>query len=94
MIELRKELKELNNLYRETDRIYHEISMKEGLSDSAFMILYAIVEMGDGCQQKDIADVYLFSRQTVNSSILGLQQKRILQLKKGNGRGQHIFLTV
>ena len=93
MIELRKELKELNNLYRETDRIYHEISMKEGLSDSAFMILYAIVEMGDGCQQKDIADVYLFSRQTVNSSILGLQQKGILQLKKGNGRGQHIFLT-
>ena len=55
MIVLRKEMKELNKQYRETDRIYHEISMQSGLSDSAFMILYAIVELGDGCQQKDIA---------------------------------------
>ena len=46
MIVLRKEMKELNKQYRETDRIYHEISMQSGLSDSAFMILYAIVELG------------------------------------------------
>ena len=45
---LRKEMKELNKQYRETDRIYHEISTKAGLSDSAFMILYAITELGDG----------------------------------------------
>ena len=68
MIVLRKEMKELNKQYRETDRIYHEISMQSGLSDSAFMILYAIVELGDGCQQKDIADLYCYSRQTINSS--------------------------
>lgn len=86
-------MKELNKQYRETDRIYHEISVKAGLSDSAFMILYAIAELGDGCQQKDIADIYCFSRQTINSSILGLQRKGILQLKKGNGRDQHISLT-
>lgn len=93
MVILRKEMKELNKQYRETDRIYHEISMKAGLSDSAFMILYAITELGDGCQQKDIADIYLFSRQTINSSILGLQRKGILQLNKGNGRDLHISLT-
>ena len=93
MVILRKEMKELNKQYRETDRIYHEISTKAGLSDSAFMILYAITELGDGCQQKDIADIYLFSRQTINSSILGLQRKGILQLKKGSGRDLHISLT-
>ena len=80
MIVLRKEMKELNKQYRETDRIYHEISMQSGLSDSAFMILYAIVELGDGCQQKDIADLYCYSRQTINSSISGLQRNGILQL--------------
>lgn len=90
---LRKEMKELNKQYRETDRIYHEISTKARLSDSAFMILYAITELGDGCQQKDIADIYLFSRQTINSSILGLQRKGILQLNKGSGRDLHISLT-
>ena len=93
MMILRKEMKELNKQYRETDRIYHEISTKAGLSDIAFMILYAITEMGDGCQQKDIADIYLFSRQTINSSILGLQRKGILQLNKGSGRDLHISLT-
>ena len=82
MIVLRKEMKELNKQYRETDRIYHEISMQSGLSDSAFMILYAIVELGDGCQQKDIADLYCYSRQTINSSISGLQRNGILQLQK------------
>ena len=93
MIVLRKEMKELNKQYRETDRIYHEISMQSGLSDSAFMILYAIVELGDGCQQKDIADLYCYSRQTINSSISGLQRNGILQLHKGSRRDLHISLT-
>ena len=93
MVELRKEMKELNYLYREIDRIYHEISMKVGLSDSAFMILYAIAELGDGCLQKDIADIYLFSRQTINSSIQKLQEKEILQLTKGKRRDMHISIT-
>ena len=93
MVELRKEMKELNYLYREIDRIYHEISIKVGLSDSAFMILYAIAELGDGCLQKDIADIYLFSRQTINSSIQKLQKEGVLQLTKGKRRDMHISIT-
>lgn len=93
MVELRKEMKELNYLYREIDRIYHENSIKVGLSDSAFMILYAIAELGDGCLQKDIADIYLFSRQTINSSIQKLQKEGVLQLTKGKRRDMHISIT-
>lgn len=37
-----EELKEFNRLYRELDRLYHEIAVKAELSDSAFYILYAI----------------------------------------------------
>ncbi|MFR1493246.1 MAG: MarR family transcriptional regulator [Eubacterium ventriosum] len=40
-----------------------------GLSDSAFDILYSIVDLGDGCSQSDICKYSCLSKQTVNSSI-------------------------
>lgn len=93
MIEQGKELKEINRLYREMDEIYHEISRRAGLSDSAFAILYSIAEMGGGCLQKDIAAMYCMSRQTVNSSIKNLEEGGYLSLKGGRGHDRHIFLT-
>ena len=80
MIVLRKEMKELNKQYRETDRIYHEISMQSGLSDSAFMILSAIVELGEGCKQKDIADLHKGSRRDLHIS-LTTEGKRFVEEK-------------
>ncbi len=53
-----RELKEFNYLYREMDGIYHQLALRAGLPDSAFYILYCIVEFGDGCLQRDIADHY------------------------------------
>ncbi len=88
-----RELKEIGCLYRELDEIYHEIALKSGLSDSAFTILYAMMELGDGCLQKDIADRYYVSRQTVNSSIQKLLAKGYITLKQGKGRDMHIYLT-
>ena len=67
-----KHLEEFNRLYREMDQIYHGLAVKMGLSDSAFIILYTIMELGEGCLQKDIADWCSLSRQTVNSSIQNL----------------------
>lgn len=40
--------KEISRLSREMERLYHELSLKTGLSDSAFLIFYAIGELGDG----------------------------------------------
>lgn len=59
------ELREFNCLYKEVDEIYHEIALKMGISDSGFIILYALAELGDGCLQKDIAKIYYISKQTV-----------------------------
>ena len=47
---------EYNCLYREYDSIFHDVALASGLSDSAFAILYHIMELGDGCLQKDICD--------------------------------------
>lgn len=87
------ELKEFNCLYKEMDDLYHDLALKSGTSDSAFSILYTIVELGDGCLQKDITEWNHISRQTVNSSVKNLQAKGYLSLKHGERRDMHIYLT-
>lgn len=87
------EWKEFNRLYKELDELYHEVAAKAGMSDSAFCIMYAIVEMGDGCLQKDIARHYSLSKQTINSSIQNLKNKGYISLVQGKGRDKHIHLT-
>ncbi len=88
-----RELIEFNRNYKELDGIFHEIAQKMELSNSAFSILYTLVEFGGGCLQKDIADYYSTSRQTINSSIKNLEEKGIISLEKGKRREQHLYLT-
>jgi DNA-binding MarR family transcriptional regulator len=88
-----KQLEEFNRLYREMDQIYHGLAVRMGLSDSAFIILYTIAELGEGCLQKDIAAWCSLSRQTVNSSIQNLKAQGFLSLDSGKGREKEIFLT-
>lgn len=90
-------LKEYNRIYKETNRIYHDIALRLKLSDSAFDILYdilyAICYLGNGCLQKDICSLSATSKQTINSSIRKLELNGYITLKHGKGRQMHIFLT-
>ena len=63
------------------------------MSDSAFSILYAICELGDGCLQKDICRRAFLSKQTVHSSIRNLERDGLLYLEHGRRRDMHIHLT-
>lgn len=89
----RNELRHINCLYKELNDIYHEICVKLKMSDSAFIILYGIVELGDGCLQKDISDRYYISRQTINSATKKLADSGYVMLKQGKRREMHLFLT-
>jgi len=86
-------LKAFNHIIRETDALYHALSMHAGLSDSAFSILYTICELGDGCLQRDVCHAFAVSKQTINSAIRKLEQDGILTLTSGRGRDRHIHLT-
>ena len=86
-------LKEYNRIYKETNRIYHDIALRLKLSDSAFDTLYAICYLGNGCLQKDICSLSATSKQTINSSIRKLELNGYITLKHGKGRQMHIFLT-
>ena len=85
--------KEISRLSREMEQLYHELSLKTGLSDSAFLIFYALAELGDGCLQTQIADEYCVSRQTINTSVKRLVQQGFLSLSPGRGRDMHLHLT-
>lgn len=87
------EVREFNCLYKEIENLYYEISIKAGLSDTAFLIMYSIVELGDGCLQKDIAQRYFISRQTISSSVRSLERKGYIYLTHGKGRNMHLNLT-
>ncbi len=93
MFTQRPEIKELNRLYRAVDEVYHEVAVKLGLSDSAFSVLYALAELGDGCTQKEIAALFSMSKQTIHSSVKGLAGKGCLTLAPGPGRDRRILLT-
>ncbi len=87
------ELEEFNRMYREMDGIYHVLAKRAGMSDSAFYILYAIAELGDGCSQKEISKRCSIQKQTIHSSVQNLAAKGVLYLSKGKGRDKHIHLT-
>ena len=86
-------LKEFDSLYKMIDDVYHEIALSMDLTDSAFLILYCLLELGDGCSQKDICKLYSISKQTVNSSVKSLEDKGFLVRKAGVGRDIHLFFT-
>ena len=84
---------EFNRLLKESNEIYHEISLRQGMSDSAFDILYFLTILGEGCTQKDICVYSGLTKQTVNSSVAKLQKDGFLYMEKGRGRDMHIFPT-
>lgn len=93
MVRKIEQLQEWFQLYKEYDGIFHDLALKMELSDSAFLILYGICYLGNGCLQKDICANYTISKQTVNSSTRRLVQEGFLCLKSGSGRDMHLHLT-
>lgn len=86
-------LSDINRAYREIEETYHKISLKLGLSDSVFTIFYAIVELGNGCCQKDISAYYSISRQTINSSVKNLVKQGFIETKTQKDNTVQLFLT-
>ncbi|MBA2214060.1 MarR family winged helix-turn-helix transcriptional regulator [Sellimonas intestinalis] len=89
-----------NQVLQEFDRIsnlinefYHEIALKQGLSDSAYEILQAILVLGEGCTQTEIYKYCYLNKQTVNSSVNKLRENDLIDFTKGTGREIYIHFT-
>ena len=82
-------LRRLNELHSQTDAVYHEMSLKLGLSDSAISILYILCEQGDPCPLKTVYRCAFSSKQTVRK----LEAEGFLRLEGEGPRDKQVCLT-
>ena len=88
-----KDMKRFNHLIGEIEAVYHEVSWKQGLSDSVFEVLYTICNYGDSCMLKDICHNCGLSKQTVNSALRKLEKEGIVYLESVDSRHKKVCLT-
>lgn len=86
-------LQEFDRLNNMIDELYYEVAARQGLSESAYSILQAMLVLGNGCTQTDVYKYTLLNKQTVNSSVRKLCSEGILTFHHGTGREQKLFLT-
>lgn len=80
-------------LISEIDAVYHEVSVKLCLSDSALQILYALYLNGNNCLLSDITKLCGVSRKTIHSSTKKLEDEGIILVKPHNGRNKCLQLS-
>jgi len=81
------------SLQYQIDGFYHELAVKQGLSDSALLVLWSLLELGEGCTQRDICGQFALSKQTVHSSVRKLTREGLLSPRPGPGREVRIYPT-
>ena len=92
-IKISEKVKFLNSMLCEIDNLYQSLLQDKGLSDSEYVVMFAILELGEGCLQKDIADNSYINKKTINSTIKKLERKELITLKAGKYPNMHIYLT-
>lgn len=88
-----KVMRRYNHLLGETEAVYHEISLKLGLSDSAMCILYTICDSGTSCLLQEICRRSGLSKQTINSAIRKLEAEGIVCLEPAGPKNKNVCLT-
>lgn len=88
-----KEIKRYNHLLGEIDAVYHEISLKFGISDSTMKILYTVCDNGGFCPLQEICRRAGLSKQTVNSALRKLEAGEIVYLESIGARNKNVCLT-
>ncbi len=86
-------LRHINYLNSELNALYHQASVKIGLSDSACQVLYFLYADGGQCRLQDITLETGLSKQTIHSAICKLQEQGMLSLKHDAGRRKLVCLT-
>lgn len=92
-IEIGEKLKQLNAMLSELDNIYQSLLKANNVSESEYIVMFTIKELGEGCYQKDISMASLISKKTVNSTIKKFEKDGLIELKAAKYPNMQIFLT-
>lgn len=88
-------VKDLDMLYKETDKLYARIARGCGLSDCAYWVMYAIEVAGGKATQRELAEQLSYSKQTVNSAVRTLEVRGLVELAfaPGSKRSKDVSFT-
>lgn len=81
-------------LCAETDALYHQASLRLGISDSESIVLYAAHVCQGTCALGYIIKNYGISKQTLHSAVRKLADQGLLELQPCGGREKQVVLTV
>ncbi len=92
---IKKQIMEINRLWNEIDKIYHEMAQSYGISDSVFWILSILYQSETPVSQTELCSSWYYSKQTVNSSVASLVKKGwvILETLPGTRNKKKLILT-
>lgn len=86
-------INKINYLSSEIEALYHQASLKLGISDSVSIVLYTIYDQDGSCLLSDIYKKSGISKQTINSAVRRLEADNILYLEQYTGRAKRAILT-
>lgn len=87
------EIRRFNRLLSEIDEVYHEVAVRQGFSDSAMAILYALSDNGGQCRLPELIALSGLNKQTINSALRKLEQGDIVYLEPAGGKSKRVCLT-
>lgn len=86
-------LRHINGMLSEISSIYEKLLLSKNVPEGIFIVLSSILDLGEGCLQKDISEISYLNKKTVNSAIKKLQKEGLIELKAGKYPNMHIYLT-
>ena len=86
-------MRRYNHLIEEIEGVYHEMSLRLGVSGGEMMVLYAIWEEGDRRALSEIVRVTGASKQTIHSGVRKLEARGAAILNATDGKHKEVCLT-
>ena len=78
--QLSYQLELLNQNDKMLNDLYHNYAINLNLSDTALWILYIAWIHQDGCTQKDICEMWYYTKQTINTALKNLEKQGYIKL--------------
>ena len=82
---IHEQSKRLDFLMGETQSVYHEATLRLGLTDSTMDVLYTLCQFDGACPLRRIIALSGMPKQTVNSALRKLESDGILYLESVDG---------
>ena len=93
-INARKSLLEYNRIFKENNKIYHELGKELGLPECTMWILYTLRENDDIHTQSEMSSSMYQPKQTVNSALKKLENSGYIKLTEmADRRSKQVHLT-